>query len=148
MTESQLLALQKKGLIKGFTSTKMVKPVAKVKGVIPHHPKRSKEKDWIWWNLQFIANSNSLELVEEYKFHPERKWRSDWAIPAIKLLIEYEGLISDKSRHTTIKGYSNDSTKYREAVKLGWSLLRYDALNYKNLPNDIQSIIDGKRNMG
>src|SRR5690606_7227576 len=70
------------------------------------------------------------KVEEEFKFHPERKWRFDFAIPELKAAIEYEGLNSKKSRHTTLKGYSGDSTKYNEAQRLGWVVLRYTAITY------------------
>ena len=44
--------------------------------------------------------------VAEYSFHPERKWRFDFAIPEMKIGIEYNGIMSAKSRHTTITGIS------------------------------------------
>lgn len=77
------------------------------------------------------------DYVEELKFHPKRRFRFDWAIPDLKIAIEYEGLMSKKSRHTTITGFTNDTIKYNEAVKLGWRVLRYTALNYKNLYGDL-----------
>ena len=46
------------------------------------------------------------------------------AIPGKKIAIEYEGIVADKSRHTNIKGYTEDSNKYNEAQKLGWKVLR------------------------
>jgi len=69
----------------------------------------------------------------EYKFHPTRKWRFDFAVPELMLAVEYEGIYkrsSDKtrkSRHTTVGGYRNDCEKYNEAVLLGWRVLRITA---------------------
>lgn len=67
--------------------------------------------------------------VLEHEFHPERKWRFDLAIPSFKVAIEYEGVFSAKSRHTTISGYTEDCVKYNEAQILGWAVLRYTAKN-------------------
>ncbi len=92
--------------------------------------KRSKEKDWLKWNLAFWCNEYAVELQEEYVFHDERKWRFDWAIPASKIAIEYEGLFSKKSRHTTVKGYSGDVEKYNHATAMGWRIVRLTAMNY------------------
>lgn len=99
---------------------------------------RSIEKESIETVL-FIMHRDKIipEYVEELKFHPVRRWRFDWAIPSLKIAIEYEGLISKKSRHTTIKGYSNDTIKYNEAGKHGWTVLRYTALTYQNLHADL-----------
>ncbi len=97
----------------------------------------SVQKEYITLNLQYWCNERGLELVLEHKFHPTRKYRADWAIPALKLLLEYEGLFSEKSRHTTKAGYSADTEKYTEAAKLGWTVFRYTAMNYKNLMSDL-----------
>lgn len=77
----------------------------------------------------------------EYAFHPERKWRFDFAIPEMKVGIEYEGLMSEKSRHTSIKGFTGDTEKYNAAASLGWKVLRYTALNYKDLGRDLNGLI-------
>lgn len=34
---------------------------------------------------------NGPELVKEYRFHPHRRWRADYALPDAKVLIELEG---------------------------------------------------------
>lgn len=103
----------------------------------------SKEKESISTVL-FVLNRDKVipEYEEELRFHPVRRWRFDWAIPELKIAIEYEGLISKKSRHTTIKGYSNDTIKYNEAGKHGWTVLRYTALTYQNLHEDLMYIIN------
>ena len=80
------------------------------------------------------------EYVEEFEFHPSRKFRFDWAIPTLKIAIEYEGVFSKKSRHTTVSGYTEDCNKYNEAVKLGWRVLRYTAKNYKNIDQDLKTL--------
>jgi hypothetical protein len=76
----------------------------------------------------------------EFFFHPERQWRFDWAIPSMKVGIEYEGLMSKKSRHTTIKGFTGDTEKYNAAASLGWKVYRYTALNYGNLSKDLKKL--------
>ena len=63
----------------------------------------------------------------EYRFHPTRKWRFDYAIPKLKVGVEYEGVRSAKSRHTTFVGFSNDCEKYSEAAILGWCVVRVTA---------------------
>lgn len=129
--------------MRGYQDPRPVEKRKEVGGrvVAKHWEKRSKEKDWMGWNLLYWCNQHALSLEEEYRFHPDRKWRSDWAIPGIRVLIEYEGLMSEKSRHTSVKGYSGDSDKYREAAKAGWVVLRYTALNYKQVLKDLEDIV-------
>lgn len=76
--------------------------------------------------------------VKELKFDEVRRFRFDWAIPELKLAIEYEGLNSKKSRHTTKKGYTGDCVKYNTAIINGWKVLRYTALNYSDFAQDIK----------
>lgn len=100
--------------------------------------RKSKEKDWIQLNLQYWCNEHALTMVEELEFAPGRKYRFDWAIPALKCAVEYEGIFAGKSRHTTPKGYSGDTDKYNLAQSLGWRVIRLTALNYKNLITEIE----------
>jgi hypothetical protein len=81
------------------------------------------------------------QYVSELVFHPARKFRFDWAIPDLKVAIEYEGLFSEKSGHTTVKGYTKDCIKYNLAALLGWKVLRYTALNYKELEQDLMKLV-------
>ena len=90
--------------------------------------------------MEMILKLYGLEYKHELVFHPERKWRFDFAIPSLMISIEYEGLFSEKSGHTTINGFIKDCEKYREAAKLGWKVLRYTQKDYKRLYTDLQEI--------
>lgn len=83
-----------------------------------------------------------LKILSEFKFHPTRKWRFDFAIVEKKIAIEYEGIFSARSRHTSITGFTNDCEKYNEAVKLGWRVLRYTAENYSNIICDLKLLTE------
>ena len=70
--------------------------------------------------------------VPEFKFHPTRKWRADWAWPEEKLIVEMEGGIFGNCRrmqksgwHQSISGMLDDKNKYNEMNMLGYSLLRF-----------------------
>ena len=75
--------------------------------------------------LDLIAKAHGMELVREYRFHPVRKWRFDFAIPEHRVAIEVEGCVFQNGRHVRGVGYRGDCEKYNEAVKLGWRVLRY-----------------------
>ena len=68
-----------------------------------------------------------------------------------KVAVEYEGLPlqTDKSRHTTIKGFAGDCEKYSEAAILGWCVIRVNALSLKSgLAHDlIKRAVDARRIM-
>jgi len=93
----------------------------------------------------FGLKAMEIEHVCEFKFDKTRKFRFDIAIPALKVAIEYEGIFSEKqakSRHTSVVGYSKDCEKYNLATVQGWRVLRYTALNYRNMYQDIHTIIN------
>lgn len=65
------------------------------------------------------------EPVREFKFHETRKWKIDFAWPALKLAVELEGGIWTGGRHTSGAGWIKDAEKYNELSLMGWRLLRY-----------------------
>lgn len=99
--------------------------------------KPSREKDFI----ESVFKKMGLKVIPEYKFVEGRRFKADWFLADKNILVEYEGLMSKKSRHTTVTGFTNDSTKYNYATVLGYRLLRYTALNYKNINEDLRQLI-------
>lgn len=94
--------------------------------------------------MRIMLQLAKIQFKTEHTFHPTRKWRFDFAILEHKIAIEYEGIHSEKSRHTTRSGYAKDAEKYREAAKLGWMVLRYTAKDYKSVVDDIFATIRNK----
>ena len=70
---------------------------------------------------------DKLTPTAEYKFHPDRKWRFDFAFIPEKLAVEIEGgvWLGKNGGHTSGTGYTNNLEKYNEAVMLGWKILRF-----------------------
>jgi len=71
-----------------------------------------------------VAQGPTLE--REFRFHPERKWRADFAHTESRTLIEIEGgiFIRGGGRHSRGAGYAKDAEKYLEAVLAGWTVIR------------------------
>jgi hypothetical protein len=96
--------------------------------------------------IEAILKSYKIEYLKERQFAPPRKFRFDYSFfkwiegDYLKVAIEYEGLFSAKSGHTTIKGYSNNCTKYNLAAINGWIVLRYTATTVKNLTDDLRAL--------
>lgn len=65
-----------------------------------------------------------VECVREYRFHPKRRWRFDYALPAVKIALEVEGGVWTRGRHTRPQGFLNDIEKYNTATLLGWRVFR------------------------
>lgn len=60
----------------------------------------------------------------EYRFHPERRWRFDFAWPSMKMAVEIEGG-SFTGGHKRGKAYESDCDKHNEATRLGWQVYRF-----------------------
>jgi len=119
-------------------STKAVKKAAKKPAKSP--AKRSHlEVRWIReWKRQ-----GGPELVEEFMFHPTRKWHADFAHLESKLLIEIEGGAYG-GRHTRGKGFVEDLDKYASAWLHGYTVLRIGAHQVKGYV--IRAVIERLRN--
>lgn len=117
----------------------MKEPIGRI--ISKHYLQRSPEKNWLAWQLYLWCCEHGFQLLGEYRFHPERKWRFDWYIDALKVGIEWNGIMSEKSRHTTVKGYSGDMDKINAAQALGLKVLQYTPLNYKSLIKDLNQLL-------
>lgn len=78
--------------------------------------------------------------ITEYKFHPIRKWRFDFAWPGFEnvtedrmcyhrvlhdpVALEIEGGVYVQGRHSRGKGFESDCEKYSTAAVMGWKVLR------------------------
>ena len=78
-----------------------------------------------------LRHAAGLPLEREFRFHPERKWRADFAVwprqdwQGKPLLVEIEGAIRGKpGRHQRVDGMAEDCEKYAEAMCLGYTILR------------------------
>ena len=60
----------------------------------------------------------------QFKFHPTRRWKSDFAWPDKMLMLECEGGVWCQGRHTRPAGYENDCYKYNEALLMGYRVIR------------------------
>ncbi len=97
-------------------------------------------------------------INSEYRFHPERMWRFDRAIIALKIAIEVDGggfgrvvvchrckeqvkrplkdgrwvPVREGGRHNTGAGQEADHEKMNAAVVLGWKVLRFGPTHIKD----------------
>lgn len=69
------------------------------------------------------------EVQTEYRFHPVRRWRFDYAWPGHKVALEIEGGIFPMrgrkgGAHGSVTGILRDIAKYNSAVMFGWRVVR------------------------
>ena len=74
--------------------------------------------------IKLVKSATGLDCMAEWRFHPQRKWRFDYAVPAARVAIEVEGGVFTGGRHTTGAGFTADLEKYNTAESMGWHVLR------------------------
>jgi very-short-patch-repair endonuclease len=63
--------------------------------------------------------------AREYRFHPRRRWRFDFAWPLYKIAVEVDGGIYCRGRHVRGAGFERDAEKRNAAVLAGWRVLHF-----------------------
>ncbi|CAB4126500.1 hypothetical protein UFOVP74_54 [uncultured Caudovirales phage] len=145
-TKKHLLQLQAEGKIKGFFAggNREEQHRKKRKASMGEQLKKQlavlKEPPGLLY-IKRVLDAMGVAYTAELRFDEVRKFRFDLAIPDRMISIEYEGLMSKTSRHTTKTGYTRDSTKYNLATVKGWRVLRYTAGNYREFDNDINKML-------
>jgi very-short-patch-repair endonuclease len=89
---------------------------------------------------QMAAMLSQIEIVPtaaEHMFHPERRWRFDFAWPSLKVAVEVEGGTWSGGRHTRGAGFEADAEKYNAAAELGWVVLRYTGGMIRKRPAEV-----------
>lgn len=94
------------------------------------------------WALSF-----AIRPEREYRFHPSRKWRFDFAWPQSMVAVELEGGVWTMGRHLRGSGFINDCDKYNAAAELGWIVLRYTTQHLQDMTTVICQVsrVLGKR---
>lgn len=145
-SEKKLNELKQAGKIRGFNINDKRKGFSADDGRQPRN-RKSKALDWLHLNIAYWCNERGLELRcadkgGELRFDENRRWRFDFAIPALKIAIEYEGgIFLAKSGHNTSKHYTKDTDKYNRAVVLGWRVIRVTALNYTTVLKQLNELV-------
>lgn len=104
------------------------------------------EVQYIHWQLKYWCEEKGYTLKKEHQFAKPRKFRFDFAIEEEKIAIEYDGLNSEKSGHTTLVGFTSDTEKINLAISLGWRVLRFTVLNYESVLQEVEKNI-GKKSL-
>ncbi len=64
-------------------------------------------------------------FVQNYRFHPERKFEIDMAFVPQKIGVEINGGVFNQKAHGSIKGILRDMSKRNLLVACGWRVLCY-----------------------
>jgi very-short-patch-repair endonuclease len=74
---------------------------------------------------QHIRLTGLPSPTREYRFHPRRRWRFDFAWPRYKVAVEVDGGIYSRGRHVRGSGFERDAEKRNAAVLAGWRVLHF-----------------------
>lgn len=70
-----------------------------------------------------MLDAGGIKYEREYRFHPTRKWRFDFAIPEHKIAVEVQGGIYIHGRHNRGIYLESEYEKMCQAAILGWAVM-------------------------
>ncbi len=73
--------------------------------------------------LAFFAECGLAEPVPEFRFDPERRWRSDFSWPSQKLCLEIQGGLWTQGAHVRGAHLLKEMEKLNRLAVLGWRVL-------------------------
>lgn len=82
--------------------------------------------------LAYQLKAVGIKYEREYRFHPTRKWRFDFAFSDKLLACEIDGGIYSGGRHVRGSGVERDCDKVNAAGLRGWRILRFTAKHVKS----------------
>lgn len=71
----------------------------------------------------WIRATSPAPVEKEYVFLSTRRYRADWAIPDLKIIVEYDGVM----HHARKSGSERDADKSNLAQLAGWLFIRVNA---------------------
>ena len=74
--------------------------------------------------LLHIRAAGLPEPAQQFRFHPVRRWRADFAWPDAMLLVEVDGATWSRGRHTRGAGFERDSKRRTGDALSGWCSFR------------------------
>ena len=96
---------------------------ARLTGAPPRRKQASSQLDALWQQALRVYGADLPPATPEYRFHPVRKWRFDYAWPAQRVALELDGgqWAARGGRHNT----DGDREKLNAAAACGWRVVRF-----------------------
>ena len=85
---------------------------------------RDKESSRVAVFLALLKQRGLPHPHREYRFEPSRRWRADYCWPERGIILEVEGGVWTRGRHTRGSGFLLDIEKYNHAATLGYRVVR------------------------
>lgn len=74
--------------------------------------------------FELLSIDLGIKWEKEVRFHRQRRWRFDYAIPSKMVYVEIDGGSWVQGRHNTGTGMAKDHEKFNHATMCGWSGFR------------------------
>ena len=88
-------------------------------------PSERKRLENIFMEMWLRCDGNPRLPVEQFQFHATRKWRFDFAWPAVRLAVEIQGGGFVNGKHNRGATQAKDHEKMNAAQADGWCVLQY-----------------------
>ena len=93
--------------------------------------------------------SVGCEMVREYRFHPVRRWRLDFAHVETLTAVEIDGGEFSRGSHSRGVGMANDYAKRNSAIELGYVVFQLTGAMTRNDPvgwaRRVKAVIERRR---
>ena len=91
-----------------------------------------------WWHM--LAHDSPAPEAE-FRFHPVRRWRLDFAWPGARVGVELQGGTFTRGRHTRGAGYERDCEKLNALQSAGWRVFYVTAGMLRDNPASVVEMI-------
>jgi len=103
---------------------------------------KNADKKTLWlqaWSWDQPKGLHRIEWLPEHRFAPPRRWRFDWAVPAIKVAVEVDGgqWAHLGGRHAR----DTDREKMNRATANGWRVFRFSVQQLQTDPAGCVAIV-------
>ena len=109
---------------------------------------RTKLQDAFLAAWRIVRPADWPDPEAEYRFHPTRKWRFDFAFPQVKVAVEIQGGNFIGGRHNRGGQQAKDFEKLNAAVRLGWSVLQFGTRQMDKPLEVAQEVVDAILEIG
>lgn len=90
--------------------------------------------------IKYLLNRICKGWIEEYKFHPSRRWRFDFCHPDKKIAVEINGGVWAYGRHNRAASYIKDMEKLNAAQMQGWRVFQYTPQQAGEMLKDMEAL--------
>jgi hypothetical protein len=104
--------------------------VAEYRAALRKETQMPKEKRNLDTHMDYFAE-NGMKVEREYRFHPTRKWRFDYALPEFMVAVEFNGMFGGMA-HRSVREAIKDSEKLNQAQILGWIVVQVNTASIRD----------------